>query len=271
MRTYTRLMADQQKNELIQTISEQYDSIGDDCFRNNGKMKEIWLPLGCKVIGREAFYGCHIRKEVILPGTLTEIRAGAFAENCNLPRADFPASLEKLGKQCYKDCNNLKAVRFESGSRCTEIPEEVFAGCVKLSELTFPEKTETIENRAFYKCKELKVVQLPEALLRIGERAFYFCGIEELQLPEGLQELGAKAFFKCNGLRSVFIPKSVRKIGEGVFHGCNRLEYLEIHHDPEEIGPGIVNKSCTVRCRKGSRMDAYCEENGLKTEYIDER
>ena len=102
-------------------------------------------------------------------------------------------------------------------------------------------------------------------------RDSYFCKLEELQLPDVLQELGDKAFFKCNGLKSVLIPKSVQKIGEGVFHGCNRLEYLEIHHDPEEIGPGIVNKSCTIRCRKGSRMDAYCEENGLKTEYIDER
>ena len=271
MRTYTRLMADQQKNELIQTIPEQYNSIGDVCFKNNGKMKEIWLPLGCKVIGREAFYVCHIRKEVILPGRLTEIRAGAFAGNCNLPRTDFPASLEKLGKQCYKDCNNLKSVRFASGSRCTEIPEGAFEGCVKLSELILPDGAETIGNRAFYKCKELKKVRIPDSVIRIGEQAFYFCKLEELQLPDVLQELGDKAFFKCNGLKSVLIPKSVQKIGEGVFHGCNRLEYLEIHHDPEEIGPGIVNKSCTIRCRKGSRMDAYCEENGLKTEYIDER
>lgn len=142
---------------------------------------------------------------------------------------------------------------------------------MKLSELILPDGAETIGNRAFYKCKELKKVRIPDSVIRIGEQAFYFCKLEELQLPDVLQELGDKAFFKCNGLKSVLIPKSVQKIGEGVFHGCNRLEYLEIHHDPEEIGPGIVNKSCTIRCRKGSRMDAYCEENGLKTEYIDER
>lgn len=270
MRTYTKLMADQHKNELIQTIPERYNSIGDGCFKNNGKMKEIWLPLGCRVIGREAFYGCHIRKEVALPNTLTEIRAGAFAENCTLPQVRFPASVQKIGEQCYKGCNNLKTVSFASGSRCTEIPEEAFEGCVKLSKLTLPEEVESIGRRAFYKCKELKKVQLPETLLWIGEEAFYFCKLEELKLPEGLQELGDKAFFKCNGLKSVSIPQSVRKIGEGVFHGCNRLEYLEIHHDPEEIGPGIVNKGCTIRCRKESRVDAYCQENDLKTEYIPE-
>ena len=113
-------------------------------------------------------------KILILPGRLTEIRAGAFAENCILPQVSFPASVQKIGIQCYKGCNNLKAVRFESGSRCREIPEGAFEGCVKLSKLTLP----------------------------------------------------------------------------------------------EEIGPGIVNKGCTVRCRKGSRVDAYCQENELKTEYI---
>lgn len=268
MRTFTRLMADQQRNELVQMIPEQYDSIGDDCFKNNGKMKEVRLPLGCKVIGREAFYGCYLRKAVMFPGTLIEIRAGVFAENCNLPRADLPASLQKIGKQCYKGCNNLKTVRFAPGSECTEIPEEAFEGCVRLKELILPERTETIGKRAFYKCKELRNVRIPETVTRIGEQAFYSCGLEELQLPDGLQELGDKAFFKCNGLKSVLIPRSVRKIGEGVFHGCNRMEYLEIHHDPEEIGPGIVNKGCTVRCPKSSRMEAYCEANGLKTEYI---
>ena len=53
-----------------------------------------------------------------------------------------------------------------------------------------------------------------------------------------------------------------------VFHGCNRLESVEIRHDPEYVGPWIVNKSCTIRCYKGSKMDAYCDEYELKREYI---
>ena len=39
-------------------------------------------------------------------------------------------------------------------------------------------------------------------------------------------------------------------------------------HDPEYVGPWIVNKSCTIRCYKGSKMDAYCDEYELKREYI---
>ena len=43
---------------------------------------------------------------------------------------------------------------------------------------------------------------------------------------------------------------------------------MEIHHDPEHIGSKIVNKNCTIRCKKGSKVDLYCEEQGLKREYI---
>lgn len=100
---------------------------------------------------------------------------------------------------------------------------------MKLSELTLPVGTEIIEKRAFYKCKELKKVQLPESLLRIGEQAFYFCGIEELELPEGLQELGDKAFFKCNGLRKSLLPQ---KRAQDRRRRIPRLQPLGVSGDP---------------------------------------
>ena len=77
-----------------------------------------------------------------------------------------------------------------------------------------------------------------------------------------------RAFFGCKKLKEVYIPENIMYLGEEVFHGCNRLEYLEIHHDPEHIGSKIVNKNCTIRCKKGSKVDLYCEEQGLKREYI---
>ena len=63
------------------------------------------------------------------------------------------------------------------------------------------------------------------------------------------------------------IPESVDVIERWVFHGCNRLETVEFRHDPEYVGPCIVNKSCTIRCYKGSKMEAYCDEYELKREY----
>ena len=42
-------------------------------------------------------------------------------------------------------------------------------------------------------------------------------------------------------------------LGEEVFHGCNRLEYLEIHHDPEHIGSKIREQKLHDTLQKGKQ------------------
>ena len=126
-----------------------------------------------------------------------------------------------------------------------------------------------IEKRAFYRCKELKNIVLPDSITEIGEEAFYFCGMEEIELPANLKNICDSAFFRCKNLRTVYIPSSVRTIGRWAFHGCSRLERIEIFHDPDEIGPWIINKSCTIVCQKGSRIDEYAQEYGFQTEYVE--
>lgn len=78
MRTYTQLLASAHRDELVQMIPDYYNYIGDYCFKNNGKIKEVLLPLGCKIIGREAFSGCQFRKSVSFPETMIEIKSGGI-------------------------------------------------------------------------------------------------------------------------------------------------------------------------------------------------
>lgn len=40
-------------------------------------------------------------------------------------------------------------------------------------------------------------------------------------------------------------------------------------HDPDEIGPWIINRSCTIVCQKGSKVDEYAQEFGFTTEYAE--
>ena len=95
-------------------------------------------------------------------------------------------------------------------------------------------------------------------------KAFYQCGLKEIELPDGLEKIGDSAFLKCKKLKYIRIPSSVREIGKWAFHGCGELECLEITHDPEVIGEWITNKNCTIRCRKGSKAEAYAEKYGMK-------
>ena len=267
-RTFTAQLARMQKVKPVTEIPDKYIYIDDYCFKGDGKIKEVILPSSCRIIGREAFASCQFRKPVIFPQTFLEIKEGAFAENHSLKEATFPASMEAVGAYCYKGCTALKTIKFEADSKCLKIPESCFHSCTQLNKVAFPDKIKSIENRAFYRCKELTEITLPDTLEEIGLEAFYFCGFETLELPKGLWKLDHRSFFGCKKLKNVYIPANITFIGEEAFHGCNRLEYLEIHHDPEYIGSRIVNKNCTIRCKKGSKVDLYCEEQGLKREYI---
>lgn len=265
--TYTAAMARQSSTPgLIMGRGILY--IDNGCFMRNGKVHEVILPPECTIIGRQAFEGCQFQKEVKFPETLRMIGDRAFAENHRLRRVHFPKLMSRIGKDCYKECNHLITAEFDRRSPMRVIPEGLFDSCVRLEQVTLPERVEIIRQRAFYRCKELKDLEFPKALREIERESFYFCSLEELRLPKTLERIGDSAFFRCKMLREVKIPENVNYIGRWAFHGCSRLEVLEILHDPDYIGEWITNKSCTIRCCPGGKVDQYCEEYGLKREYV---
>ena len=196
-------------------------------------------------MGSNVFSQCNSLKKVILPQALSSIPRAAFQEN------------RKLG-----------CVIFPHDSQISRIRSEAFSQCTSLESLQLSSALTLIEDRAFYRCKNLRSVDFPEGLKRIGKEAFYFCAIEELHLPQSLEFLDESAFFKCMNLTYVCLPTNIHYIGKWVFHGCNRMRYLEIRHDPDFIGPWIINRACTIRCYKGSKVDEYCKEFDFKVEYL---
>ena len=138
-RTFTAQLASMQRNKQVAAIPEKYIYIDDCCYKGNGKIKEIILPSGCRIIGKEAFASCQLRKPVVFPQTVKEIKESAFSENHSLREVTFPASLEILGDYSYKGCTALKKVAFETSSECRRIPECCFHSCTQLSKVVFPE------------------------------------------------------------------------------------------------------------------------------------
>ena len=53
-RTFTAQLASMQRNKQVAAIPEKYIYIDDCCYKGNGKIKEIILPSGCRIIGKEA-------------------------------------------------------------------------------------------------------------------------------------------------------------------------------------------------------------------------
>ena len=192
----------------------------------------------------------------------------AFADCQNLTTATLPASLPTLSRDVFKADRKLTSVSFYGDDGMRVIQPNAFCECTSLTDIALPDTVTEIGSRAFYRCKSLSSLHLPASIQKISVQAFYFCAFPELELPESLEVLEDSAFFKCVNLAWIRLPENVRYIGKWAFHGCNRLQYLEVRHDPEFIGEWIINRATTVRCYQGSKMDRYCRENGFQVEYL---
>ena len=120
---------------------------------------------------------------------------------------------DKLPKETFRDFTALTSASLSGLSGLKEIPDGLFWGCEKLTEVTFPTITEGIESvgdHAFWMCEKLTTMELPETIEEIGDYAFYFCRQLDVTLPKSLKKVGYRAFDQCN---TVTMPK---EIGENV-------------------------------------------------------
>lgn len=79
----------------------------------------------------------------------------------------------------------------------------------------------------------------------IGEDAFKGKQIRSVVVPSGVQKIDWFAFSGCTALESITIPSSVMSVGYGAFDYCP--------------------KALTVKCSKGSYIEAYAKSWGIKT------
>jgi hypothetical protein len=240
--------------------------ISDNVYRGSTKLHTIVLSERCFIIGTSAFENSFV-KNISFPKSLQAIKKKAFF-NTKIRDVEIPPLVKVIETKAFRECHKLNSVKFDPECLCNVIQEEVFYNCSSLQSVTLPAELGRIESRAFYRCKMLEQVNFPSTLKHIGSEAFYFTQLSKLELPIGLIEIGDSAFFKCNLLTEVKIPFTVKKLGKWVFHGCNRLKVIEILHDPEYIGDWLVNKSVTVRCKKDSYVDHYCEKFGFRRNYV---
>ena len=250
-------------------IPSYIEGIASEAFQKRSAIQTVSFPSSLSRIGARAFRSCNSLKELSLPTEVKEIGTAAFADCSAMTRATLPASVNALPRELFSENVRLASVVFHGKGRLQMIRKNAFFRCQSLTSLVLPETVTEIDDRAFYRCKAMDQIYLPEGLKVIGEEAFYFCGIQSLQLPDSLEVLDQSAFFKCNNLEYVCLPRNVRYIGKWVFHGCNRLKILEIRHDPEFMGEWIINRSATIRCHRGSKVDRYCQMNEFKVEYLD--
>lgn len=91
----------------------------------------------------------------------------------------------------------------------TEVGQEAFKSCKKITSISMPQTIEKIGDYAFSDCS-LPDIPLPDGLKEIGEGAFSLSGIESILIGPNMQNIGGGAFYACKNLKAVYLDNANR-------------------------------------------------------------
>ena len=139
-------------NSLIDVIiPKEVISIGDSCFSNCGKIKNVTFEDGSELttIGSSAFYGNFMLEKIIIP-----------------------KGVSKINTTTFRDCFNLSSVTFEEGTIVSEFGNNAFGLC-GFEEFDVPSSVTFMDQYSLCSLGKLKTLRCYGTTRpRIGNRTF---------------------------------------------------------------------------------------------------
>ena len=211
---------------------------------------------------RNLYLNNELVTELVLPNTVTEIKAHAFEYWDNLISIVLPNSVTSIGEHAFNECNALKNITIPDS--VIYINRSAFNGCANLkseynrikylkangnpyyllwevnknfSSYTIHPNTKIIGSYVFEGCSSLTSIEIPDGVTSIGEGAFAWCNnLKSVEIGDSVTSIGNYAFRGCNSLTSVVIGDSVTSIGEYAFEDCSSLTSVVIPDSVTSIG-----------------------------------
>lgn len=148
----TKIIFHTYPKEIHEAAFEECSSLTTICVKINDTIHYDWT-IKLEMVRAFAFKGCALESNLIFGPNFEKIEPSAFAE-CDIRKIDLSM------------CQGI-----------TAIPEDAFAACGLLRQVSLPKSVIKINARAFSGCSVLEKVILPEQgmELELGESAFSGC------------------------------------------------------------------------------------------------
>lgn len=200
-------------------------TIGRGAFQKSG-LKEIKYNSQMRTIEDSAFVECNELVEAVIPASISEIKAEAYA-NC--------AKLERFvvdsGNAWYSD--KLNGILFNKAQTIVKLVPTAYTGDGGTLTLEWTKEypISSIADGAFSYCTGINKIIIKN-IEYIGGNAFYraFTDPEkpvEVELT-GTDDLDDLAFNECTGLKKITFDNYVSRIGSNAFNGCTNLESITV-------------------------------------------
>ena len=261
-------------NPHITTVNfgNKVHNIPNYLFYGCAGITDLRLSPSTETIGECAFLNCSSINEVTIPETVTSIGGRAFGGCASLSTIHFNA-INCVNVTTYE--KNVPIPAFEGssittvyfGNKVNVIPDNAFANCKNLRNITIPETVKQIGTKAFFNCTSLPSLTIPINVTSIGGLAFAGCdnltslvfkakrctgvtkvengvtlsafqncaSIKAVMIGDSVEILPEYMFQGCSGIVKLNIPRNVKKIGKHIFDGCQSLEHIEYNAEKAEI------------------------------------
>jgi len=158
-------------------------------------------------IDNAAFNSCNFTT-IVLPNTLTSIKAGAFRSCSKLSSITIPSSVTKIESSAFASCTGLTNITIPNS--VTSLGNNAFDGCSNLTSIIIGTGISSLEDGVFSCCSNLGSITIPDNIRNIGRNAFYRCtNLYRVIIGKGVTSIDSQAFSYCNALTNVTIPDSV--------------------------------------------------------------
>ncbi len=210
---------------VVDAANPVYSGSADSVLFDKGKTRLL------------SYSACKARRYVI-PGSVTNIGAGAFAECAKLANIAIPNTVTSIGGWAFGSCSNLGNVTLPES--VTSIGDGVFCDCSGLTNAVLPDRATSIGFSAFYRCIRLSSITIPMGVTSIRYATFLGCeALTSVRIPSGVTSIDENAFRSCTNLTQVTIPNTVTRIRGHAFCRCTSLSNVYFLGNAPATNPDV--------------------------------
>lgn len=182
----------------IFTIPEGVETLVCRCITKT--MSQLYLPSTLKTIEGYALGSMSGVSLLNIPASVTTMYTYSFASDTKIKVDEKSKTYKSIDDVLILDKSETKVMLVSRNAQTYNIPNTV---------------TE-ISNNAFYGCSKMTSIVIPESITKIGSSAFYSCtSLKEINIPQSVKTIGNDAFVYCNNLTSININKNKGEISGG--------------------------------------------------------
>lgn len=238
------------KNHKVIDLSKnkKLTYLGQEAFRANTSVTNVYLPKSIKQINFGAFYeSSSIQQIVFEPNTeLEELGDSSFSDLINLEEiVNFP-KITKISTSLFSNNKKYK-FNFDLLDDLTEIGPLSFINNILLEtvDLSRFNNLQSIGESAFSGCQLLKTLKFPNEskITKIESQTFYKCkNFDNVELPSSVEEISNLAFSECTNLTNITINENCNLIAANAFTNTNKINNITFNW--KSIDPNLQLNQC---------------------------